>query len=168
MDPQSTPNRREGPGVMKARPMASPVPIPRVRRSTLGEEVYETLKALVMEHTLPPGDRINIDALARELDVSPTPVREALARLESDGLVRKRPLAGYTVTPLLTRHEFTDMFDMRLVLEGTAARWAAQRADTVQRELIRAEASTAITPGAPDADGWSAHAAFTKLDARFH
>ena len=45
-----------------------------------------------MDHILPPGERVNIDALARELDVSPTPVREALARLEADGLVRKRPL----------------------------------------------------------------------------
>src|ERR1700730_17197961 len=153
---------------MEPKPTGLPTPIPRVRRSTLGEEVYETLKALVMEHSLAPGDRINIDALARELDVSPTPVREALGRLESDGLVRKRPLAGYTVTPLLSRQEFTDMFDMRLVLEGTAARWAAQRADPSQRELIQAEAATTMTPGEPDADGWSSHAAFTKLDARFH
>ena len=99
-------------------------PIPRLRRSTLGEDVYETLTALVMQHTLAPGDRLNIDALARELEVSPTPVREALARLESDGLVRKRPLAGYTATPLLTRQEFEELFDMRLVLEPATARRA--------------------------------------------
>src|SRR5882757_318167 len=154
MDPQSTPNRREGPGVMKARPMASPVPIPRVRRSTLGEEVYETLKALVMEHTLPPGDRINIDALARELDVSPTPVREGLARLESDGLVRKRPLAGYTVTPLLTREEFNDMFDMRLLLECAAARWAAERASGQLRSEITRQAKISATPAQTDTDRW--------------
>ena len=154
--------------------MSNPAPVPRLRRSTLGEGVYETLTALVMGHTLAPGHRINIEALARELDVSPTPVREALARLESDGLVRKRPLVGYTVTPLLTRQEFTDMFDMRLVLEGAAARWAAQRADKDQRKAIVAEAATTmaadtITPaGADEADGWQSHAAFTKLDAQFH
>jgi DNA-binding GntR family transcriptional regulator len=84
----------------------------------LGDGVYEAVKALVMEHTLAPGDRVNIDALARDLEVSPTPLREALARLEADGLVRKRPLAGYTVSPLLTRQEFTDMFDMRLCARG--------------------------------------------------
>jgi DNA-binding GntR family transcriptional regulator len=144
------------------------VPIPRLRRSTLGDDVYETLTALVMEHTLAPGDRINIDALARELEVSPTPVREALARLESDGLVRKRPLAGYTVSPLLTRTEFNDMFDMRLVLEGTAARWAAERADAAARQGIVAEAATAIAPVTAGADGRHSHAAFTTLDARFH
>src|SRR3954471_2458415 len=120
----------------------TPTPLPPARRSTLVEDIYESLKALVMQHTLAPGERVNIDALARELEVSPTPVREALARLESDGLVRKRPLAGYTVSPLLTRQEFTDMFDMRLVLEGAAARWAAERAQPEVRAAIVAESRT--------------------------
>jgi DNA-binding GntR family transcriptional regulator len=148
--------------------MSSPAPIPRLRRSTLGEDVYGTLTALVLGHALAPGDRINIEALSRELDVSPTPVREALARLESDGLVRKRPLVGYTVTPLLTRQEFTDMFDMRLVLEGAAARWAALRADKTNRKRIVLEAATTITPAGADTDGWQSHAAFTRMDAQFH
>jgi DNA-binding GntR family transcriptional regulator len=153
---------------MDARPTGAAAPIPRVRRSTLGEEVYETLKALVMEHTLAPGDRVNIDALARELDVSPTPVREGLARLESDGLVRKRPLAGYTVSPLLTLAEFTDMFDMRLVLEGAAARWAAQRANAELRAEITRQAKISATTAPADADRWHSHAEFTNLDAQFH
>jgi DNA-binding GntR family transcriptional regulator len=139
--------------------MSSHTQLPPIRRSTLGEDVYEAVKSLVMQHTLAPGDRVNIDALARELDVSPTPVREALARLESDGLVRKRPLAGYTVSPLLTRQEFTDMFDMRLVLEGAAARWAAERADAQQRAAIVSEAGTVEEVS---------REAFTALDARFH
>jgi DNA-binding GntR family transcriptional regulator len=99
--------------------MAFPAPLPR--RSTLGDDVYETLRALVLEHTLTPGERLNIDALSRNLEVSPTPVREALARLESEGLIRKRPLVGYTVSPLLTRAEFTEMFDMRLLLHDLVA-----------------------------------------------
>ena len=119
----------------------------------MGDDVYEAVKALVMEHTLAPGDRVNIDALARELEVSPTPVREALARLESDGLVRKRPLAGYTVTPLLTRQEFTDMFDMRLVLEGAAARWAAERASDGARDAIVAESEVAAPVDEPGRTG---------------
>ncbi len=121
-----------------------------------------------MEHSLAPGDRMNIDALARELEVSPTPVREALARLESDGLVRKRPLAGYTVSPLLTRQEFADMFDMRLVLEGAAARWAAERAEESVRTAISTESTAVPTLDLPDQDGRRSHAAFTALDARFH
>jgi DNA-binding GntR family transcriptional regulator len=134
----------------------------------LGDDVYESLKSLIMEHTLAPQVRVNIDALARELEVSATPVRESLARLESEGLVRKRPLAGYTVSPLLTRQEFTDMFDMRLVLEGAAARWAAERATPEARSAITAEAGQTVAVEEPGTDGRRSHASFTALDARFH
>jgi DNA-binding GntR family transcriptional regulator len=137
-----------------------------LRRSTLGDDIYETLKSLVLEHTLAPGERVNIDALARELDVSPTPVREALARLESDGLVRKRPLAGYTVSPLLTRDEFFQMFELRLLLECAGSRFAAERASAAQRAAITAEAATPVPPETDGPQRW--HAAFTALDARFH
>ncbi|MEU8818967.1 GntR family transcriptional regulator [Actinoplanes sp. NPDC048796] len=138
--------------------------LPRLKRSTLGDDVYDSLRSAVLEHVMKPGDRVNIDALARDLEVSPTPVREALARLESEGLVRKRPLAGYTVSPLLTRAEFTDMFDLRLLLECAAARWAASRATPEQRSALVAEAARTIEPG--DDRKW--HAAFTALDARLH
>ncbi|GAB3962484.1 GntR family transcriptional regulator [Plantactinospora veratri] len=97
------------------------------RRTTLADDVYESVRALVMDHAVAPGERINIDALARRLEVSPTPVREALARLESDGLVRKRPLAGYTAAPLLSRTEFDELVEMRLILETASARRLAER-----------------------------------------
>ncbi|MEV4349154.1 GntR family transcriptional regulator [Actinoplanes sp. NPDC049596] len=138
--------------------------LPRLKRSTLGDDVYDTLRSAVLEHVMKPGDRVNIDGLARDLEVSPTPVREALARLESEGLVRKRPLAGYTVSPLLTRAEFNDMFDMRLLLECAAARWAASRATTAQRSELLTESVRTIEGG--DDRQW--HAAFTALDAHLH
>src|SRR5690349_11044304 len=144
-------------------PMSQDARIRPLKRSTLGEDVYAALQALIMEHTLAPGDRLNIDALARQLEVSPTPVREGLARLESDGLVRKKPLAGYTVSPLLTRDEFTEMFEMRLLLEPAAARWAAERADADLRARITAEAETTVLP-APRPNGGD-HAEFTAMDA---
>jgi DNA-binding GntR family transcriptional regulator len=144
--------------------MARSLSLVRLHRPTLGDDVYETLRSAVLEHILAPGDRVNIDALARELDVSPTPVREALARLESEGLLRKRPRAGYTVSPLLTVAEFNDMFDMRLLLECAAARWAAERATGEQCEALMIEA--ARTVGGGDDRTW--RAAFTMLDARLH
>lgn len=142
--------------------MALPAGIPPLRRSVLSDDVLETLKGLIMEHRLAPEARVNIDALARELAVSPTPIREALARLESEGLVRKRPLAGYTVSPLLTRDEFTDMFDMRMVLEPTAARWAAERADGLSRTAVSREAMI------PYELADRPYASLTAQDARFH
>ncbi|MEU7650451.1 GntR family transcriptional regulator [Micromonospora taraxaci] len=136
------------------------------RRLTLADDVYESIKTLVMDHILPPGERVNIDALARELDVSPTPVREALARLEADGLVRKRPLSGYTTTPLLTRAEFDDLFEVRLLLECATAGRAAAHASAEERQRISTEAAASIDVEA--GDGYRRHAAFTALDATFH
>lgn len=136
------------------------------QRLTLTDDVYESLKTLIMEHALPPGERVSIDGLARTLEVSPTPVREALARLESDGLVRKRAMSGYTTTPLLTRAEFEELFEMRLLLEPAAARRAAAHADAEQRRRVKEEAAANV--GVEAGDGYRRHAAFTALDAKFH
>ncbi|WP_121156691.1 GntR family transcriptional regulator [Micromonospora pisi] len=153
------------------------------RRTTLADDVYESVRTLVMDHAVAPGERINIDALARQLEVSPTPVREALARLESDGLVRKRALAGYTATPLLTRAEFDELVEMRLILEPLAAVRATRRiADETPAGNERASTdegapahpldrlrSAADLPGpAPGSEGFAAIAEFTNTDARFH
>ncbi|GAB7048023.1 GntR family transcriptional regulator [Catenuloplanes indicus] len=130
-----------------------------VRRLTLTDDVYTSVQTLIMDHAVAPGEKINIDALARRLQVSPTPVREALARLESDGLVRKRALVGYTASPLLSRAEFEDLIEMRLLLEPAAA------AKAVHAEDLRAEADLPVQPDAP---GFQGIAGFTAQDARFH
>lgn len=141
--------------------------MPTSQRLPLSDGVYESVKGLIMDHTVAPGDRVNIDALARQLGVSPTPVREALARLESDGLVRKRPLAGYTTTPLLTRAEFDELFEMRLLLETATAERAAKGAvDPAELDRLRAEAD--LPDQAAGATGYAGFAAFTTQDARFH
>ena len=72
-----------------------------LRRQMLADDVYEAIKTMLMDHVIRPGARISIDGLAREFQVSSTPVREALARLESEGLALKEPLKGYRATPLL-------------------------------------------------------------------
>jgi DNA-binding GntR family transcriptional regulator len=138
-----------------------------LRRATLTEDVYSSLQTLIMDHEIAPGDRLNIDALARQLAVSPTPVREALARLESDGLVRKRPLIGYTVTPVLTRREFDELYDMRMILESATARRAASAGlDASTLEKLAREAK--LPPLQRDARGYAGYADFTRQDALFH
>lgn len=131
-------------------------------RMTLSDEVYESVKALIMDHAIAPGHRVTIDAVSRQLDVSPTPVREALARLESDGLVVKRPMAGYTTTPLLTPAEYDHLFEVRLLLECAAASRAAR--------FWNPASAVAFPPmPAPTGDpGYAGHAAFTSADAAFH
>lgn len=112
------------------------------RRTVLTDAVYDALLARLMDHTMEPGDRIGIDQVARDLDVSPTPVREALARLESEGLVQKTPLKGYRASPLLDAAGFADLFEMRLLTEPYASARAAERVDA--SVLARLEESAAV------------------------
>jgi DNA-binding GntR family transcriptional regulator len=95
-------------------------------RRALADDVYDALLVLLMDQVIGPGSRASIDGLARRLDVSPTPVREALARLESEGLVIKRALRGYTASPLLDSEGLRQLFEMRALLEPAAARLAAR------------------------------------------
>jgi DNA-binding GntR family transcriptional regulator len=88
-------------------------------------EVYARLRASIVEGEIAPGTRINIDALARQLGVSQTPVREALQRLEGDNLLVYAPGRGYSTTPLLELPELRSLFEFRLLVEPWAARAAA-------------------------------------------
>ena len=132
----------------------------------LSDDVYERLKALVMDSVVEPGTRMNIDALTRELGTSQTPIREALARLESDGLVLKEPLRGYRVSRRLDRAGFEDLFEFRLQLEPWAAARAAERADADDLSALRHElASLREVPRGGEYDDYKAFAAH---DQRFH
>jgi DNA-binding GntR family transcriptional regulator len=96
-----------------------------VGRVALADHVYDALYRNMLIGAIAPGARLNIDQLARDLHVSPTPLREALARLEAEEVVVKRPLAGYLATPLLTRSGVAELFDLRLQLEPWLAGLAA-------------------------------------------
>lgn len=105
-------------------------------RRALSDEVHAAINALLLDGKFEPGVRVNIDSVARELGVSATPVREALARLESEGLLVKEALRGYTVAPLLDAADMSNLFELRLLLEPAAAASAADHAtDGVLREL---------------------------------
>jgi DNA-binding GntR family transcriptional regulator len=136
------------------------------QRQLLADDVYETVKALLMDHSIPPGGRLSIDGLARELQVSQTPIRETLARLESEGLVTKAPLRGYSATDLLTRAEMQDLYELRMLLEPWTAARAAERADG--RDVERLEAELGTCPVAPAGTGYSDYRLISAHDARFH
>ncbi|WND39535.1 GntR family transcriptional regulator [Streptomyces sp. BB1-1-1] len=136
-------------------------------RQVLSDSVYEDVKAMVMDHEIAPGARVGIEALARTLNVSPTPVREALARLESDGLVVKRSLSGYRATELLTRQGVEELFEMRLLLEPRAAALAARHADESQLDAVEAILEDMQAHPGP-AGPYAAYRDFAVLDQRFH
>lgn len=96
-------------------------------RSPMGAEIYQALLSRILVADLGPGARLTIDALAREFGVSQTPVREALHRLDAEGIVVRNHLSGYRVGPTLTSRQFEDLVEVRLLLEPAAARRAAER-----------------------------------------
>ncbi len=103
-------------------------------RPNLAGQVYEQLVDLLIRGELRPGDVITERRMAERLKASRTPIREALGRLESEGLVYKQPSRGVTVSPFSTE-AFVEALNVRILLEGEAARLAAGRipADRVAR-----------------------------------
>ena len=97
------------------------------RRPSLGQEVTQHLKRQVVIGELKPGHRLVEERLARDLGISRTPVREALHRLEQEGVLSKRPRGGYEVRPL-TPEEVSDALGVRSALEGYAAELASHQA----------------------------------------
>ncbi|HEX8977568.1 MAG TPA: GntR family transcriptional regulator [Solirubrobacteraceae bacterium] len=92
----------------------------------------------ILEGRLRPGDRLKEDTLAKELAVSRTPVREAIAMLQAEGLLEGQQHRGAQVRSY-TQGELEEIYDLRSILEGYAARRAATRIN--QRELARLRTS---------------------------
>lgn len=136
------------------------------RRSVLSDEIYEMIKTMIFDHEISPGSRVNIDALAVQLEVSQTPIREALARLESDGLIEKEPLKGYRATELFTVKQLNDLFQFRLLIEPWAAEQAARLIDNTGKTALKAEMQSAKT--AIKFAGENQFQALSEHDSRFH
>ena len=138
-----------------------------VRPASVVDGVYDTIYERLMTLEIAPGARILIDSLARELNVSQTPVREALSRLEREGLVKKAHLIGYSAAPQLTRKQFEDLYKVRELLEPEAARLAAEnmsKESLASLERIAAD----MEHGAPPVDRNSRYSRFARTDAHFH
>jgi DNA-binding GntR family transcriptional regulator len=95
-----------------------------VERRALRDGVYDTILELLLEGDVRPGQSLSIDGLARQLGVSPTPVREAMVQLEHTGLVTRAALKGYRVAPPLTAERMAELVDARSLLELAAVRGA--------------------------------------------
>lgn len=103
--------------------------------STLEEKVYNILEDQILSQKLRAGDSVTEMKLSKELGVSRTPVREALQRLDREGLIKLRPNKGAVVVGISER-DLIDIYKIRMRLEGLAARIAAENADeTLIRQL---------------------------------
>ncbi len=100
----------------------------KIVKENLNLRVYSALKEMIANYRFKPGERINVEKITKELGVSRTPVWEAIRRLEQESLVVNVTNKGIFMNTL-TREEALDLFAVREVLEGMAARLAAERID---------------------------------------
>ena len=128
---------------------------------TLAERAYAAIYGAIMDGTFAPGDRLRIEELSASLHISPTPIREALNRLEAAGLAEHEPHRGSRVSPI-SANEFRELYELRFILEPLAAAKAAENftardADAARGHLDRLSASLQANE-TPEA--WEAHTAF--------
>lgn len=108
--------------------------------------VIAELRRRIISGEAPSGAMLAELALAEELGVSRTPVREAFKQLQTEGLVEVRPRVG-TFVAAPSRRDIVELFEMKELLEGAAARLLAQRGDVPELERLRrnvAEADAAV------------------------
>ncbi|MDP3890320.1 GntR family transcriptional regulator [Nocardioides sp.] len=113
--------------------------------SSMQGRVIAEMRTRIIGGQMEPGASLSEIALAEEFGVSRTPVREALKQLQTEGLVEIRPRVGTFVT-IPTRREITELFEMKELLEGAAARLLAQRGrvpeiDRLEENLRQADAA---------------------------
>ncbi len=118
----------------------TPVTVPAKassRSRSSGAGAFELLLGAIDDGSLPPGSRLREQELAARFRISRTPVREALKRLEVMGLVAHEPHHG-AVVAALDHGQTVELYQVREVLEGTAAGLAAVHATAAEIELLRA------------------------------
>jgi len=137
------------------------------------KEAAQTVRALagirdlILRGDVAPGERLSEPGLAERLGISRTPIRAALARLEQEGLLERVPAGGH-IPRRFTLAEAIDAIELRGVLEGTAARLAAERGVeprrmlAINRVLDAIDAALAPNPSDPPLERYMA------LNAEFH
>lgn len=128
---------------------------------TLAERAYAAIYGAIMDGTFAPGERLRIEELSSSLHISPTPIREALNRLEAAGLAEHEPHRGSRVS-MVSTDEFRELYELRFILEPLAAakaaeRFTAQEADAAKGHLDRL---TAALHAKEIPEAWEAHTAF--------
>lgn len=136
------------------------------RHQGLAEDAYDAIFAQLLSLKIAPGSRITVDNLARELNVSQTPIREALGRLEGEGLVVKTHLIGYSAASQISRRRFDELYELRLLLEPEAALRCARAIDPKRLAVLQQVAG--VMSRRQGGDDRVRYSAFARQDAIFH
>jgi DNA-binding GntR family transcriptional regulator len=128
----------------------------KVVARNLSEQLVDLVRNRILSGDVSPNQPIRQDALAAELGVSKIPLREALARLDHEGLLRSQANHGFFVRALSTA-EAEEVFALRLKLEPEAVALAAARADEDERRLATETLATLDRLTAEHGEGLGAH-----------
>lgn len=136
------------------------------RGKSLYEQVYQALRSAILTGSLAPGDRLVETQLAEWLQVSRTPLREALRQLQQDGLVTADVSGGLRVTTI-TADDAEELYDCRLALEALAVAGACRHAkpehlQAIEACVTQAEGATANSHGSLDPEK------LLNVDYQFH
>ena len=132
----------------------------------LSADVYELLIEKLLDPGCKPGSTLNIDRLAAEWNVSPTPVREALSRATATGLVIRRQNYGYRVAPLLPPGDYQALLDVRELIEPYSAARAAELA--TEAELDELESLQMMMEKTPIGPTAKEYRPYLRADIGFH
>lgn len=111
-------------------------PIDSYSYEPLRKQVYNLLREAIVKGKLAPGEKLVEVKIARELNVSRTPVREAIRMLELEEFIITVPQRGVFVAGIKSKKEIDDIFQVRIVLEGLAASLTAQNIKQEQIEKM--------------------------------
>ena len=143
---------RASKALASSRPAARAVPLAansEPQYASRSELAYQKLRQAIEAGELKPGQRVMEVEIAEWLEVSRTPVREALRRLESEGMLEMEPRNGLVVASI-SRQAMLELYVMREVLEGTAARLCARNASDIEimelQALVKREERLADSP----------------------
>jgi len=115
----------------------------------LKDWAYDTIKQLILTFNVEPGEQLHIEDLSKKMNVSRTPIREALLKLESEDLVEANARVGFFVKRI-TKKDLRELFEIREITESFAARKAAQLikdTDLAWINKLQKEAVTAVKAG---------------------
>jgi len=136
-------------------------------KTSLSEQAYDEIKRQILDQRLRPGARLNIGALSRDSHISSSPIREALVRLEAEGLVVLENNSGFSVAPVPDAVQMGHLLDYREALESHAARLGAARGDA-QALASMTRANDAMAAMRAKGVGYRQYRAYFDLEQAFH
>lgn len=130
--------------------------------TSLAEQAYLRLRQEILTCILSPGQVVSERELARQYEMSKTPIREALTQVCHDGLMQRLPGRGYMVAPI-TIKDVRDLFDLRLILEVAAAERAARHPSPAQIAVLKEISNVSYCLDDPES-----HILFLEANRGFH